>query len=279
MSSKGNAFEQVSGQSFVSGPPDARPQTPGGYADPLVAMHGVIATLGALRHRRNGGGGQLVEVCQTEVAMTACPEPVIAHSMTGEIRQRVGNRRAEAAPQGVYSAADGWIALSARADADWAALGEALGNPDWIRNQAFATSASHAAEHDRIDSLISGATARHEGDFLAKILSGNGVPAAKVAGGADYLGDPQLQHRKYYETLDHPDAGTDRYQGWPMRFSVGPDQSHRSGTPTLGQHNREILAGELGLGEGELSALEQAGIIGTVPIGLGIPAPIVTEKR
>ncbi|MDV7352715.1 CoA transferase [Rhodococcus oxybenzonivorans] len=274
----GNAFEQVSGQSFVSGSLDGKPQTPGGYTDPLVAMHGVVATLGALRHRRNGGGGQLVEVCQIEVGVTACPDPVIEYSMTGEVRQRTGNRSSKAAPQGVYRTADGWIALSVRDDADWVAVGEALGNPEWIRNPALAGAADRASEHDRIDELMSGTTAQHGVDDLVKRLSRSGVPASKVAGGGDYLNDPQLQHRRYYETLDHPDAGSDRYQGWPVRFSVGPDRSHRSSTPTLGQHNREILAGELGLGDDELAALEKAGIIGTVPTGLGAPAPAVTEK-
>ncbi len=274
----GNAFEQVAGQSYVSGPPDGKPQTPGGYTDPLVAMHGVVATLAALEHRRRGGGGQLVEVCQIEVGATACPEPVIHHSMTGEIRQRAGNRSASAAPQGVYPATDGWIALSVRDNAEWTALLEALG-PDRFRDLAFTTPEGRHAAHDRLDALLADTTSLHEVAYLTKLLSSNGVPAAKVAGSSDYLRDPQLSHRKYYQTLDHDDAGPDQYQGWPMRFSFGPDRSHRSGTPTLGRHNREILGGEIGLGDDELAALEQDGIIGTVPTGLQLPAPTSAEKR
>ncbi|MEE2059150.1 CaiB/BaiF CoA transferase family protein [Rhodococcus artemisiae] len=275
----GNAFEQVSGQSYVSGPPDGKPQTPGGYTDPLVAMHGVVATLAALEHRRRGGGGQLVEVCQIEAGATACPEPVIHHSMTGEIRQRVGNRSESAAPQGVYPAADGWIALSVRDNADWTALGEALGHPDWFGKPGFASPEDRRVAHDRLDGLLAESTSLHEVAYLTKILSNNGIPVAKVARGSDYLQDSQLSHRKYYETLDHDDAGSDRYQGWPMRFSVGPERSHRSGTPTLGRHNQEILGGELGLEEAELVALEQTGIIGTVPTGLQLSDSSTADKR
>lgn len=275
----GSAFEQVSGISALSGEPDGKPQTPGGYTDPLVAMHAVIATLAALRHRRGGGGGQLVEVCQIEVGATACPEPVLTHSMTGKVMQRIGNRSVHAAPQGVYPAADGWIALSVRDDADWNAFGEALGNPEWSRSPSLTTAAGRTAAHERLDTLISGATASLDVEYLTKALSRNGIPSAKVAGGEDYLHDPQLRHRMYYETLDHLDAGPDHYQGWPVRFSVGPSRSHLTGAPTLGQHNREILSGELRLSDQELSALELSGIIGTVPKGLDAPAPIATETQ
>src|SRR5690606_24035154 len=132
---------------------------------------------------------------------------------------------------------------------EWTALLEVLGDPDRFGDPVFGTPAGRRAEHDRLDALLSEATSLHEVAYLAKLLTSNGVPAAKVAGGSDYLDDPQLSHRQYYETLDHDVAGPDRYQGWPMRFSIGPQRSHRSGTPTLGQHNREILCGELGLGD------------------------------
>ena len=40
---------------------------------------------------------------------------------------------------------------------------------------------------------------------------------------------------------------------------------HRTPPPTLGQHNREILQGELGLSDAELERFEEAQIIGTRP--------------
>ena len=54
-----------------------------------------------------------------------------------------------------------------------------------------------------------------------------------------------------------------------MRFSTGPQRFHRTPAPLLGQHNHEVLCG-LGLADDEIDELEDQGIIGTVPAGLGI---------
>jgi crotonobetainyl-CoA:carnitine CoA-transferase CaiB-like acyl-CoA transferase len=42
-------------------------------------------------------------------------------------------------------------------------------------------------------------------------------------------------------------------------------RAFRTPPPTMGQHNEEILGGELGLKEGEIERLRQRKIIGTRP--------------
>ncbi len=43
------------------------------------------------------------------------------------------------------------------------------------------------------------------------------------------------------------------------------DAHHAAPPPLLGEHNDEVLAGELGLSEAELMALRADGIVGEVP--------------
>ena len=69
----------------------------------------------------------------------------------------------------------------------------------------------------------------------------------------------------FVQTLKHPVTGETRYPGFPMGFSVLGNQLHRRPPPTLGQHNAEVLGGELGLSEDELESLREAGIIGNRP--------------
>ena len=72
--------------------------------------------------------------------------------------------------------------------------------------------------------------------------------------------------RSFFEELDHPVVGRHPVTGPPFRFAT-VDHWHRAPTPTMGQHNREVL-GELGLSATEIDQLEADGVIGYRPTGL-----------
>ena len=59
-------------------------------------------------------------------------------------------------------------------------------------------------------------------------------------------------------------TGEHRYPEFPIRFSDAAC-GQRTPAPTLGQHNEEVLTGLLGVSPEELTALRQAGIIGSQP--------------
>jgi len=72
---------------------------------------------------------------------------------------------------------------------------------------------------------------------------------------------PGLDGRGFYEEFHHAVTGQRRYPGWPMRIRPGPQRHHRFASPTLGQHNDEILGG-LGLSREELAVLRRDRVIG-----------------
>jgi crotonobetainyl-CoA:carnitine CoA-transferase CaiB-like acyl-CoA transferase len=92
-----------------------------------------------------------------------------------------------------------------------------------------------------------------------------GVPAHAAVNAHRVMPNPQLEHRSFFQTMVHPVTGPTRYPGFPMRFSrLGPNL-HRNPPPTLGQHNQEILQGELGLSDSELESLREQKIVGDRP--------------
>jgi crotonobetainyl-CoA:carnitine CoA-transferase CaiB-like acyl-CoA transferase len=78
----------------------------------------------------------------------------------------------------------------------------------------------------------------------------------------------QLRARGFFETLDHPHTGPTEYAGLPFAPLRGVHGWCRRPAPTLGQHNDEVLGGELGLTAVELERLRESQVIGDRPVGL-----------
>jgi CoA:oxalate CoA-transferase len=64
--------------------------------------------------------------------------------------------------------------------------------------------------------------------------------------------------------IEHPVAGLVGYPGTGIR-SPQFDNSYRAPAPTVGQHTAEVLREKLGLTDGELTRLTEAGVIGAPP--------------
>jgi crotonobetainyl-CoA:carnitine CoA-transferase CaiB-like acyl-CoA transferase len=250
-------IEQVSGMSAATGYADGPPCNVQGPADPIVGVHAGVALLAALEHRRRTGEGRLIEVAQIEVAAAVTAEPVIEYSMNGIVRPRDGNRQ-RGYCQGVYPTAadDVWVALSVRDDNDWSALVDAMGRPGLLDDERFAT-----VGHDAFDEAVAAWTRTQSPATIVAALQQRGVPAEEVIKPEGMYDVPQLDARGYYEDYQRPITGRHRYPGWPFRITPGPARHHRFASPTLGQHNDEILSG-LGLCRDELAALRRDRVIG-----------------
>ena len=77
---------------------------------------------------------------------------------------------------------------------------------------------------------------------------------------SDLYEDPQLAHRGFFETLDHPVMGLTPYDGPATIYSRTP-QRLRSAAPCLGQHNDEVLRDCLGMGADEIERLRGIGAL------------------
>jgi crotonobetainyl-CoA:carnitine CoA-transferase CaiB-like acyl-CoA transferase len=69
---------------------------------------------------------------------------------------------------------------------------------------------------------------------------------------------PQQRARRFFITVDHPQAGCYDYAGLPFQFSETPPQTGRA--PLLGEHNRLIYQ-ELGYSPQDIVDLARAGVI------------------
>jgi crotonobetainyl-CoA:carnitine CoA-transferase CaiB-like acyl-CoA transferase len=263
-------MEQITGLAWLTGHEHDQPRIQRGPCDPLAGMHAAFATLVALQERERTGRGSLVECAMVEGALNAAAEQIVEFGAEGFRMERDGNRFFGAAPQGLYRCRgeEQWLALSIEDDEQWAALCRVVGDPEWMQAQDLETLRGRRAAHDRIDDQLSAWTAERDLDRTLKELLAEGIPAAPVFDGrAAYL-HPQLVAHGFFEELHHSEVGQHPIPIVPFRY-VSRDEAGepwiRRPTPTLGEHNREILGGLLGVDDEALARLEEEGVIGSAP--------------
>jgi crotonobetainyl-CoA:carnitine CoA-transferase CaiB-like acyl-CoA transferase len=258
-------IEQASGLAWMTGYEDL-PLVVRGACDPIGGMHAVFALLLALEERERSGEGSLVEVPLLETALNIGAEQVVEYTATGHVLARDSNRGPVSAPQGLYPCAEAgeYVAVAVPDDATWRALREALGDPEWARDPDLASAEGRCAAHDAIDERLSEWTRQRRRDDAAETLSCAGVPAEAIINAHSLMPNAQLEHRGFFQTMEHPVTGKTRYPGFPMGFSALGRGLHRWPPPTLGQHNDEVLL-ELGLSEHEIARLREEKVIGERP--------------
>jgi len=78
----------------------------------------------------------------------------------------------------------------------------------------------------------------------------------------DIAASPQLAFREYWQKVAHPELGdTITYPGWPVHWTDMPAYQPQRRAPLVGEHNRDVYQGELGLSAEETASLQSRGVI------------------
>jgi crotonobetainyl-CoA:carnitine CoA-transferase CaiB-like acyl-CoA transferase len=265
-------MEQMAGLSWLTGHTDDQPRIQRGPCDPLAGMHAAFALLVAMAERDESGRGHFVECSMLEAALNVTAEQVIEYTAHGHLMERQGNRSPEAAPQGLYacighhvSENPQWLALSVASKAQWKALVDWLGRPEWA-TRIGADLASRRGRQDEIDEALRRAFAKRDRIDCVEELIAAGVPAAPVVDPRTLASHPQLVARGFLEEVEHPVVGLQATMSAPFRFASVERWLTRA-APVLGEHNAGLLH-ELGYNEDEIEALVADEVIGTRPEGV-----------
>ncbi len=262
-------MEAMSGLAWVTGLPGGPPMLPRGPCDPNGAMHAAFAMQVALIEAAERGEGVLVEAPLIESALNLAAEQVVEFSATGALLTRRANRTAGFAPQGVYPCLgeERWLAVSVATDDQWVGLRSALGDPSWAVAPDLDSYPGRRDAADRLDEGIAAWAAEQDLPAAVETLIAHGVPAGEVTDFRSISSHPLFQARGFFETCEHPVAGTHPMPGLPLKWE-GIDRWIRTPAPTLGEHNAEVLRGLLKVSDAELEALTAEQVIGDWPAGV-----------
>jgi crotonobetainyl-CoA:carnitine CoA-transferase CaiB-like acyl-CoA transferase len=139
----------------------------------------------------------------------------------------------------------------------------------WTLARLVARDPEFLAEAAACEAVIGGLLAGLTKAQIMSRVDANGWAIAPVNTTEDIARDQQLAARDYYQRVEHP--GLDRSLtliGPFAKLSGTPAPATRR-APMLGEHNADIMQGDLGLSGEEFAVLQAAGVIGSAGQGAG----------
>ena len=259
----GTIAEAFSGFASMTGEADGPPTLPNfGLADGIAAAYGTFATMFALYHRdAKGGNGQYIDLSIYEPLFQVLGPQPLQFDQLGIIQERLGNRSKNNAPRNTYRTRDGhWVAISTNSPAIVKRVMTLCGGKVAAEDPRFQTPQDRVAHIDEVDGIVASWIGRHDLQVVLEEFE----KAEAAIGPAYDIGqifqDPQYQARgNIIEVLDDDLGPIKMTSAFPL-MSETPAKIRHAG-PRKGEHNREILVGELGLSEQELAELEKDGVI------------------
>jgi crotonobetainyl-CoA:carnitine CoA-transferase CaiB-like acyl-CoA transferase len=257
----GNVGGAASGFQVLVGNPGAEPIGPAGpYTDFVAPRFSLVMLLAALDHRRRTGEGMHIDASQAEAGLQFIAPQIADYAATGRIAEAQGNRDPQMAPHGVFACADheGWLAIAARDDGDWARLARMIGGA--AGDARLATLAGRKAHEDEVEALVESWTRTLEAHAAQAALQAAGVPAHVAATSRDFCNDPQIIAHGHVVSQPHPAGGVSVVEASRFALSETPARIDRV-APPIGRDNEQVLREFAGYDAARIAALEAAGVL------------------
>ena len=249
------------------GSPEREPLTFGtpevGYFAGVAAASSIVM---ALLAREDGGAstgsrGQHIDIAEIEsmAGLYNGPEALMA-VYQWRVTRRTGHHALDFPyPNCILRCKDGFIFVGSPEGRQWRRLLELMGTPEWSQEPRLRNRTVMNNEYaDEVDGYVEEWLLQHTKAELLEMAMEHRIPLAPVRGFDEVRNDPSLE--TLFAEIDRRDTGPVTLPGPPYALA-GAEVSHPRPAPTLGQHNSEIYAGELGYSPEDVAQLYRLGII------------------
>lgn len=248
------------GHMALTGTPGEAPEKYGvsmiDFSTGLLAAFALVS--GILRARTSGEGGD-VEVTLYDTAASLLNYLAIwTLNREYEPKRTKDSAHPSLVPSQMFATADGYLVVMCNKEKFYRELVVAMGRPEWADDPRFISFGKRLENKEELLPLLATAFKERKTEEWLACLQGK-VPVAPVRSVEDALQDPFLREREMIAELQHPEFGSLKTMGVPVKFSgFKPDYSC---APKLGEHTREVLESILEMSPEEITDLQNKGIL------------------
>jgi len=258
------AFDQVvqalGGGMSITGTDAAHPTRAGiPIGDLGGGMFGAMGIMAALIERERSGHGQHVDISMLDCQVSMLNYMATMYFLSGEVPHPIGNSHFVHVPYNSYLTADGHIIIAVIFDSFWENLLEVVDEPAF-RDPRYATQPGRLADKDFIDARLTAILRTQSSEYWLQQLQAKRIPCARVNRLDQALADEQVLARNMVVELRHPEGGSTRGPGNPIKLSRTGEESF-SPAPLLGQHTEAVLTELLGYSAETIGSLRAAGAV------------------
>ncbi len=242
------------GADYMTRPPVSLPGFAHDYDCGLAAA---LAGLAALYHARATGHGQHVDISKQEAGMAFTRQEISDFVATGEVSNRAN---ALSYHRGVVPCKDGYVTVHFINDKEWQVFAEMMGNPAWAKSDKFKDVASRQENAVEMMRGVAAWTLQYTKLDIYSRAQAIHSPTGIHLTPEELLTSPQYVARGFFVDVTDPSGRAWRVPRGPCEFSETPFAVRRP-APRLGEHNHEVLCGQLGASPEELTGLRQTGVV------------------
>ena len=254
--------QAMSGLMSTTGWPGGHPTRSGtAMGDVLGGLSCAIGILSAVYNRCHTNQGQKVDVALVDSAVASLEIINMIYFTEGRLPQRIGNRYESVYPYDSFQAKDDLVIIAGGNDKLWSLLCNLMDRPELIEEPRFKLNRDRVKNHEDVKKIVEEWTCTRTVSEVVDTLLATGIPAAPIYNIAQVSEDEHIAGaREMFVQTEHPKAGAIKLTGSHIKLS-DTKPAIRTPSPSLGQHNEEILSGMIGLTAQEIQELKDGGVI------------------
>ena len=258
------AFDQIAqalgGGMSITGFSSSQPMRAGiPIGDLSGGMFAVMGIQAAIINRANTGIGQHVDISMLDCQISMLNYMVTMQTMSGIVPEPIGNSHFVHMPYNSFLTKDYPIVIAAVGDQFWPRLLKLFNNLE-LQDPKYITAYERQKDKDKLEKIIQEELIKEKSDYWLNLLEKESVPCARVNNIEQAINDEQIRHRNMLVDVPHPDGGSVKIPGNPIKLSEVTNEEFLA-PPLLGEHTKEVLNEWLGYSDEHLESLDKLKII------------------